>query len=110
MAYVPGVAGPSPDLVRLLNSADCVFFDGTFWTDDELIAPGLGERSARDMGHWPLHGPDGSVRMLSSLRTARRILIHINNTNPILDERSRERELVESVGIEVAYDGMEVVL
>lgn len=110
MAYVPGVAGPSPDLVRLLNSADCVFFDGTFWTDDELIAPGLGQRSALETGHWPLHGPDGSVRMLSSLRTARRILIHINNTNPILDERSRERELIESAGIEVAYDGMEVVI
>jgi len=110
LVYASCVAGPSPDFLRLLDSADCLFFDGTFWTDDELIALGLGQRSAREMGHWPFQGQDGSVRMLSSLRIARRILIHINNTNPILDERSHERQLVESAGIEVAYDGMEMVL
>lgn len=110
LAYVPCVAGPSPDLLQLLDSANCCFFDGTFWAGDELIAMSLGQRSAREMGHWPLQGPDGSLRMLSSLRTARRILIHINNTNPILDERSQERRLIEAAGIEVAYDGMEVVI
>jgi pyrroloquinoline quinone biosynthesis protein B len=63
-----------------------------------------------EMGHWPLDGPDGSLRVLASARAPRRILIHINNTNPILDEQSRERRCVEAAGIEVAYDGMEVVV
>lgn len=110
LVYASCMAGPSPDLALLLDGADCLFFDGTFWTDDELIALSLGQRSAREMGHWPLEGRDGGVQMLSSLRTSRRILIHINNTNPILNEQSRERGLVESAGIEVAYDGMEIVL
>ena len=110
LAYASCVAGPSPDLLRLLDGADCLFFDGTFWTDDELIALGLGQRSAREMGHWPLHGQDGSVRMLSSLRTTRRILIHINNTNPVLLPDSPERRIVQAKGWELAFDGMEFEL
>jgi pyrroloquinoline quinone biosynthesis protein B len=110
LVYVPCMADPSPELSLLLDAADCLFFDGTFWAGDELISLGLGRRSAKDMGHWPLDGPDGSLRMLTSLRDIRRILIHINNTNPILDEQSRERRSVEAAGIEVSYDGMEVVV
>jgi pyrroloquinoline quinone biosynthesis protein B len=110
LLHVPCVAGSSPELSSLLDGADCLFFDGTFWTGNELITMGLGTRSAMEMGHWPLDGPDGSLRVLASIRAARRILIHINNTNPILDEQSRERRCVEAAGIEVAYDGMEVVV
>ena len=110
LAYVPCLAGSCPALQPALASVDCLFFDGTFWSADELVAPGLGRRSAAEMGHWPLDGAGGSLRMLSSLQSIRRILIHINNTNPILDEQSPERRLVEAAGIEVAYDGMEVVI
>ena len=110
LAYVPCVAGPNPALLSVLASVDCVFFDGTFWSADELVALGLGRRSAAEMGHWPLDGPSGSFRTLSSLQSIRRILIHINNTNPILDEQSPEHRLVKAAGIELAYDGMEVVI
>jgi pyrroloquinoline quinone biosynthesis protein B len=110
LAYVPCLAGPSPALLSALASVDCLFFDGTFWSADEMIALGLGRRSAAEMGHWPLGGADGSLSTLSSLQTIRRILIHINNTNPILDELSPERRLVETAGIEVAADGMEVMI
>jgi pyrroloquinoline quinone biosynthesis protein B len=110
LAHVPCLAGPSPALLSALASVDCLFFDGTFWSADELVALGFGRRSAAEMGHWPLDGANGSLRMLSSLQTTRRILIHINNTNPILDELSPERRLIETAGIEVATDGMEVVI
>jgi pyrroloquinoline quinone biosynthesis protein B len=110
LAYVPCLAGSCPTLQSVLASVDCLFFDGTFWSGDELVALGLGRRSATQMGHWPLDGQGGSLRMLSSLQTIRRILIHINNTNPILDEQSPERRLVETTGIEIAYDGMEVMI
>lgn len=110
LAYLPCVGEESSTLVDTIEDADCVMFDGTFWTDDELIALGLGDRRAEQMAHWPLSGPTGSLHMLSSLRGQKRILIHINNTNPILNEESPERQLIEAAGIEVAYDGMEFVL
>ncbi|HEX4403870.1 MAG TPA: MBL fold metallo-hydrolase, partial [Polyangia bacterium] len=83
LAYLSGVAGPSPELERICAEADAIFFDGTFWTSDELIAAGLGTRRAEDMSHWPISGRGGSLEFLGRL-AARRILIHINNTNPIL--------------------------
>ena len=107
LAYFSGVAGPSPELVRAVTDADLVFFDGTFWSSDELIAAGLGTRRAEEMAHWPIGGPDGSLPFLSRLR-GRRVLIHINNTNPILREGSAERRAVEAAGIEVAFDGLEL--
>lgn len=110
LAYLPCVGGESSILVETIEKADCVIFDGTFWTDDELIALGLADQRAQQMAHWPLSGPTGSLHMLSSLRRQERILIHINNTNPILNEQSPERRLIEAVGIKVAYDGMELAL
>jgi pyrroloquinoline quinone biosynthesis protein B len=110
LAYLSGVAGPSPELARAVAEADVVFFDGTFWTSDELIAAGLGTRRAEDMSHWPLGGPGGSVEFLAGLRARRRILIHVNNTNPILREGGPERALLTARGIEVAHDGMELEL
>jgi len=107
LAYFSGAAGPSPELVRAVTDADLVFFDGTFWSSDELIAAGLGTRRAEEMAHWPIGGPDGSLPFLSRL-PGRRVLIHINNTNPILREGSPERRAVEAAGIEIAFDGMEL--
>ena len=109
VVYASAVGGPSEGLDAALVGADCVFFDGTFWTADELPAAGLGTRRAEDMAHWPLGESNGSLGFLSRL-PARRILIHINNTNPILREDSSERRAVATTGVEVAYDGMEGVV
>jgi pyrroloquinoline quinone biosynthesis protein B len=108
VAYAPAVASPSEALERL-TGVDCIFFDGTFWSDGELGDQGLGEKRARDMAHWPIGGREGSLRFLQS-KSARRVLIHINNTNPILLEDSPEAAEVRAAGVEVAHDGMEVVL
>jgi pyrroloquinoline quinone biosynthesis protein B len=110
LAYLSGVAGPSPELERVVAAADVVFFDGTFWSSDELIAAGLGTRRAEDMSHWPVGGPAGSGEFLAHQHARRRILIHINNTNPILNDRSPQRAELTERGIEVATDGMEVEL
>ncbi|HVZ74560.1 MAG TPA: pyrroloquinoline quinone biosynthesis protein PqqB [Polyangia bacterium] len=110
LAYLSGCAGPSPELERVVADADVVFFDGTFWTSDELIRLGLGTRRAEDMSHWPLSGPGGSLEFLRRLPARRRILIHVNNTNPILDDGSPERAALAEAGVEVAFDGMELSL
>jgi pyrroloquinoline quinone biosynthesis protein B len=107
--YAPGLGEIEPHLRPLLAEADCLMLDGTFWTDDELIRLGVSAKRSRDMGHLPQSGPGGMLEALQSLR-ARKILIHINNTNPILDEDSAERAALEAGAIEVAYDGMEVEL
>jgi pyrroloquinoline quinone biosynthesis protein B len=92
----------------LSEGADVVFFDGTFWSEDELVAGGLGRARAQDMAHVPLGGPGGSLARVTG--PARRIFTHINNTNPILRSDSPERAEVERRGWEVAFDGMEVSL
>jgi len=109
LAYFSGVAGPAPAIARALADADALFFDGTFWSSDELIVAGLGTRRAEDMAHWPVGGAEGSAAFLASQR-GRKILIHINNTNPILRETSAERQALEAAGIEVAADGLELSL
>jgi pyrroloquinoline quinone biosynthesis protein B len=109
LAYLSAVAGWSPVLDELVSGADCVFFDGTFWTSDELVKEGLGTRRAEDMAHWPVGGVGGSLEYLSSQR-ARRVLIHINNTNPLLREGGPERAQLAAAGVELAYDGMELAL
>jgi pyrroloquinoline quinone biosynthesis protein B len=110
LAYLSGVAGPSPELERACAEADVVFFDGTFWTSDELIAAGLGTRRAEDMSHWPISGAGGSLQFLSRLPARRKIFIHVNNTNPILREGSAARAEVDRSGVEVAVDGLELEL
>jgi pyrroloquinoline quinone biosynthesis protein B len=94
----------------LLAGADAVFFDGTFWSEDELVAGGLGRARARDMAHVPIGGQDGSLSRIARIGAARRIYTHINNTNPILRSDSPERAEVERAGWEVAFDGLEVSL
>ena len=87
-----------------------MFFDGTFWSSDELIAAGLGTRRAEEMAHWPLGGPEGSLGVPARACAGRKILIHVNNTNPILREDSAERRALDAARIEVAADGLELEL
>ena len=110
LAYFPATAAITSALRDALAEADCVFFDGTFWSSDELPRLGLGDKRAEDMAHLPVGGAGGSLAALDGLRAARRILIHVNNTNPLLREDSAERKAVEATGWEVARDGMEVAL
>ena len=108
--YAPGLGVIEPQVRRRLEEADCLLVDGTFWQEDELQRAGISARTAAQMGHLPQSGPGGMMEVLSGLGASRKILIHINNTNPILDEDSAERAELDRHGIEVAYDGMEIVL
>jgi pyrroloquinoline quinone biosynthesis protein B len=105
----PACAEMTEAVPQKLRSADLLFFDGTLFTDDEMIAAGLGQKTGRRMGHVPVSGPGGTLEGLADL-PGRRVLLHINNTNPILLSDSPERRQVEAAGFEVAYDGMEVRL
>lgn len=109
--YAPGLGEHDARVDAAMRSADCVLVDGTFWTDDEMIALGLSHKTGRSIGHLPQHGPGGMIEWLDTLpRATRRILIHINNTNPILDEASPERAVLQRHGIEVAHDGLQIEL
>ena len=106
----PACADITDQVRRQLDNADVIFFDGTLFTDDEMIVAGLGAKTSRRMGHVPVSGPGGTLEGLAGLRGRRRILLHINNSNPILLADSPERRQVEAAGFEIAYDGMEVRL
>ncbi|MCB1900523.1 pyrroloquinoline quinone biosynthesis protein PqqB [Cognatazoarcus halotolerans] len=108
--YAPGLGAIEPHLDEFLAQADCIMVDGTFWTDDEMIRLGLSRKTAREIGHLPQSGGDGMIARLSPYASARRILIHINNTNPILDSASHERRMLQNADIEVAFDGMKIEL
>jgi pyrroloquinoline quinone biosynthesis protein B len=110
LAFLPGTGCVSDALLERLDTCDVVLFDGTFWSDEEPSRiPGI-TRTARQMGHLPISGAGGSLDRLSGLRRPRKIFIHINNTNPILDEASLERRMATDSGWEVAWDGMELTL
>jgi pyrroloquinoline quinone biosynthesis protein B len=109
-AFVPGCGGLDDRLLGLLSRAELVLFDGTFWTDDELIRLRIGERTARQMDHLPVAGPDGSLARLAGLPARERVYTHINNTNPMLIEDGPERAAVESAGLRVGFDGMRFTL
>lgn len=106
--YLPGVQELTPAVLTELEDCACLLIDGTCWDDDELIRLGLAQKTAHEMGHLCIGGPEGSLEQLSRLPVERKIYIHINNTNPILLEDSPERREVERSGIEVATDGLEV--
>ena len=109
--YAPGLGAVSEPIRRAMESAACVLVDGTFWSDEEMLLLGLSRKRACDMGHLALSGPGGMLEWLGRLpATTRKILIHVNNTNPILDEDSPERAELGRRGIEVAWDGMEIDL
>src|SRR5262245_11439359 len=109
LPFVPGCAAVPDALKARLRASDVILFDGTLFTDDEMIRTGSGEKTGRRMGHIPIDGPDGSLAALDGI-AARRIYLHINNTNPILVDGSPERRRVEAAGWSVAEDGMEIVL
>jgi pyrroloquinoline quinone biosynthesis protein B len=109
--YAPGLAHITPAVFDAMAAADAVLVDGTFWTDDEMIRLGIGRKTSREIGHLPQSGAGGMIEWLEKLSPrTRRLLIHINNTNPILDEDSPERAALTRAGIEVTEDGMEIVL
>lgn len=106
--YAPGLGEIDDATTAALERADCVMADGTCWHDDELIALGLSQKRARDMGHRALDGEHGMLATLAHLPAAtRKILIHINNTNPVLDEDGAEYAQVQAAGVELAHDGMD---
>jgi pyrroloquinoline quinone biosynthesis protein B len=109
-AYLPALPSVSAPLKQLLSTCSIIFVDGTFWSDDELQRTQPGTPLARSMGHLPINGPDGSLASLQKLKSTRKIYTHINNTNPILQEKSSERRVVEDAGWEVAWDGLEITL
>jgi pyrroloquinoline quinone biosynthesis protein B len=108
--YVPGCAAVDADLKERIASAACLLFDGTVYTDDEMPSAGVGVKTGRRMGHLHIAGPDGSMALLADAAPQRRIYVHINNTNPILDENSPEAAAVTAGGWEIGYDGMEINL
>ena len=110
VTYAPGLGRLDDGVLTRLAASDVVLVDGTFWRNDELARLGISARSAVDMGHLPLSGPGGTLEALAQLEGPRKVLVHINNTNPILLEDSPEREAVHRAGVEVAYDGLEITL
>lgn len=108
--YIPGCADLTPALRDRLAGAALVFFDGTLWSDDELIRLNIGAKTGHRMGHMSIDGADGTIRAFAGLDVGRKIFIHVNTTNPILDEDSSAHAAIRSAGWEVAEDGMEIHL
>ena len=109
--YAPGLGEISPAVFDAMCGADAVMVDGTFWTDDEMVSLGISRKRAREIGHLPQSGPGGMIEWMARLPAhTRRLLIHINNTNPILNEDSPERATLARAGIEVCEDGMAIQL
>lgn len=108
--FIPGCAAMTPALAARLRGADTVLFDGTLWTDDEMLRAGLGPKTGRRMGHMSVAGPDGTIAAFAELGVRRKILIHVNNSNPVLLDDSPERAQTARHGWEVAWDGMELAL
>jgi pyrroloquinoline quinone biosynthesis protein B len=106
----PSLSGRNSEWTKAAASSDLVLIDGTFWSDDELIKTGRSKKTAREIGHIPLSGPDGLLEQFPQNAKGRAVLLHINNTNPILDEDSPEHRAVLDAGFEIAYDGMEFEL
>jgi len=110
VAFFPGALSILPEWLERMETCDAIFFDGTFWSDDELIRIQGEGKTAREMGHLPVGDTEGSLELLSRLTGPRKIFIHINNTNPMLDESSEEHRRVLEAGWELATDGMEIQL
>jgi pyrroloquinoline quinone biosynthesis protein B len=105
-AFVPGCGDLDGALLERLGDTDLVLFDGTFWSDDELLTLGISDRRAREMDHLPVSGEGGSLARLAALERPRKVYTHINNTNPMLIEDSPERAAVVRAGLLVGFDGM----
>lgn len=110
LVYIPGCSKMTPEIKACIDGADALFFDGTLFRDDEMVLEGLGDKTGRRMGHMPISGPGGSLEMLAAVTATRKIYVHMNNTNPLWRLDSSERQAVESAGVEIGFDGMELVL
>jgi pyrroloquinoline quinone biosynthesis protein B len=108
--YAPALPGNSDEWKQWAQSSDLCMLDGTFWDENELISAGVGTKTAREIGHLPLSGAGGLLKEFNPANHVSRVLIHINNTNPILDEQSPQHREVRDAGWEIAYDGMEFEL
>jgi pyrroloquinoline quinone biosynthesis protein B len=108
--YIPACAACDQALTARLRAAPLVLFDGTLYTDEEMIAQGLSNKTGQRMGHIGMSGPQGSIAAMADLGVQRKIFVHINNSNPVLREDSPERRVIEHAGWEVAADGMEIRL
>lgn len=108
--YIPGCAEIDEPLASRIKNAALVFFDGTLFTNEEMLNQGLMPKTGERMGHMSMSGPDGSMAAFAELNVARKIYVHINNSNPVLNENSDARKTVEEAGWDVGYDGMEVRL
>jgi pyrroloquinoline quinone biosynthesis protein B len=108
--YIPGCAAVDAALAARLDGSPLVLFDGTLYTDDEMIVQGLSSKTGQRMGHLAMSGPKGAIAAFAALQVGRRIFVHMNNSNPALREDSPERGAVEAAGWEIAWDGMEVEL
>lgn len=107
--YIPGCARMTATLAARLCGAELVLFDGTLWSDAEMIEAGLGQKSGRRMGHMPVSGPDGTLEAFRDLGIARKVFVHLNNTNPLVDAASPEAAVAAKAGWMVAHDGLELV-
>lgn len=108
--YAPGLGVVEDHVLEFMRNADVVLVDGTVWTDDEMSKEGISDKRAQEMGHINQSEDGGTISFLNSMKRPRKILIHINNTNPILNEESAERQVLNNAGIELAYDGMDIEL
>lgn len=106
--YIPGCAALPPDLAARIDGADLLFFDGTLWRDDEMIRLGLGAKTGARMGHMSMSGPEGSLAAFAPLKVGRKVFVHMNNTNPVLDPASPERAEAGAAGWIIGEDGMEI--
>jgi pyrroloquinoline quinone biosynthesis protein B len=110
LCFIPSCAAMTEALARRIQGADVVLFDGTLWADDEMLRSGVGSKTGLRMGHMSVSGPNGTLAAFKRIDVGRKILLHINNSNPILLDDAPERAIVEAEGWEVAYDGMEIQL
>ncbi|HBZ19195.1 MAG TPA: pyrroloquinoline quinone biosynthesis protein PqqB [Betaproteobacteria bacterium] len=108
--YAPGLGQIEAHIKPFMEEADCLLVDGTCWTNDEMKSLGIANKMSLDMGHLPQSGPGGMIEVLRPLPAEKKVLIHINNTNPILQEDSDQRQLLTKENIDVAYDGMDFVV
>lgn len=106
--YIPGCAAVDADLKRRISGAACLLFDGTVYTDTEMRDAGVGDKTGSRMGHMAIGGEDGSLAALADVRLGRRVFVHINNTNPVLEPGSAAERTVRAAGWDIGYDGMEL--
>jgi pyrroloquinoline quinone biosynthesis protein B len=110
LVYIPSADTIDPHWRQQAETADCLLFDGTFWSDDEPQRSNISRRSSREMGHLPVGGPNGTLHWLAGASARQRAYVHINNTNPMLDRSSAEFAMVDGCGIRIAEDGDEFLL